>query len=331
MKFSPVRIFIGGTLIVILLLFISRLVSSSSVSVLGTISPLSEEIEKKAQLQKNTQDKKTTENYPPNQYFPKTMNPTYTADFEIHAKAYAVLERGSGELLLAKNITEELPIASTTKIMTALVALEGADLDLELTVSSQSASIGEATMGLSAGERVRVEELLYGAMLPSGNDATETLAEGLQGGRNRFLLAMNEKAHSLGMFDTFFFNPSGLDEETREGTNYSTCLDMLALTNYALSNETFAKIAATYYKEFPYKEGKHKAFYLYNILQLDRSYPGIKGVKPGITDFAQETLVSYAENGGKQIIVVLLGTQNSRDEVVKMYDFVFGKLGINVR
>jgi len=299
--------------------------------VLGIISPLSDDERLIAIQKQEVLDKKTVDAYPANEYFPSSLSPRFTDMPEIKATAYAVMDRTSRELLVAKNLTLEHPIASVTKIMTAVVALDAADLDLELRVSSPAAEIGEASMGLTSGELVTVHELLYGLLLPSGNDAAETLAEGLVGGRTNFLRAMNEKATALGLFDTYFFNPSGLDGDTRETTTFSTPLDLLALTNYALTNPTLAEIVATRYKEIPYVESKHKTFYLNNILQLDASYPGVKGVKPGITDFAGETLVSYAENGDTQIIIVLLGTQYSRDEVIKLYDYVFAKLGVKVR
>lgn len=194
-------------------------------------------------------------------------------------------------------------------------------------------------MGLSAGERLNGEELLYGLMLPSGNDAAETLAEGIGikfamennlevdrvKGRNWFVSEMNRKAQSLGLYDTFFFNPTGLDEESRESSSFSTALDLLALTNYALSNPTFAKIAATRSYQMPFKEGFHKAIYLENILQMDKSFPGIKGVKPGNSVFARETLVSYADLDGRKIIVILLGSRYTKDDVVKIYKRVFGE------
>jgi D-alanyl-D-alanine carboxypeptidase len=298
--------------------------------VLGVITPLSDDELRKSEQYQLVLAKKTTDQYPLSGYFPKSLTPRFSEKLDINTKAYAVMDRSTGELLLEHNLTEGLPIASVTKIMTAVVALEHADLNLEIKVSSAAASIGEATMGLTPGELVTVEELLYGMMLPSGNDAAEMLAEGLQGGRTNYINAMNRKAQELGLLDSFFFNPSGLDGATLEASNFSTCLDLLALTNYALTNPTFAQTVASHYKEFPYKEGKHKAFYLANILQLDWSYPGIRGVKPGITDFAGETLVSYAELGGKQVIVILLGTEHSKDDVVKVYDAVFKHLGIMV-
>lgn len=295
--------------------------------VLGVVSPLGEN--PTSQWQRFIFDSITTKHYPPNEFFPKSLIPKFRDEIEVSSFAYAAMERSNGELLLAKNLTQKMPIASVTKIMTAILALEKANLDVDLQVSSAAATIGEAEMGLTSGEHVRVEDLLYGLMLPSGNDAAEVLAEGL-GGRDVFIDGMNRKAKSLGMADTQYFNPTGLDGADQQHTSYATGLDLLALTNYALQNEKFARIVSTYYKEVPYVAGKHKAYFLYNILQLDRAYPGIKGVKPGVTDFAGETLVSYAENSGKQIILVLLGSEQSRDDAVKIYDYIFPKLGVKI-
>lgn len=297
---------------------------------LGIVSPLAEDALAEASQYRAIFDRHTIDSYPPNEFFPKVLTPKFDSDLGVDIQAYAAMDRDTGELLLAKNITEELPIASVTKIMTAIVALENSRLSKEIRVSSASASIGEAEMGLTSGEKVTVEDLLYGLMLPSANDAAETLAEGVTTGRTAFIIKMNETAQRLGLLDTFYFNPSGLDGQTEETSNFSTCLDLLALTNYALTNPKFAEVVSTYYKEIPYEENKHKAFYLYNILQLDRSYPGIKGVKPGNTDFAQETLVSYAENGGKKIIMVLLGSGKSRDDAIKIYDYLFPQLGVTI-
>ncbi len=295
----------------------------------GIISPLAQGYEERSGQYKFMFEHKTTTVYPPNDFFPRNLLPKYSDDLGLTAKGYAVMDRNTRELLLSKNLTHEVPIASVAKIMTAIVVLEKSKKDQELTVSESAAKIGEASMGLTGGEQVPVEELLYGLLLPSGNDAAETLAQGLDG-RVEFIISMNEKAKALGMFDTYFFNPTGLDGETLSQTSFSTPLDLLALSNYALESPIFANIVSTYYKEFPYREGKHKAYFLYNILQLDRAYPGIKGVKPGVTDFAGETLVSYAENGGKHVIVVILGSRQSRDDVVKIYDYIFPKLGVKI-
>lgn len=299
-------------------------------NILGVISPLADDSEEKNRL-RVIFDKKTTKDYPPNDNFPISLIPKFADQPDINATSFCAFDPESRQLLLAKNLTQELPIASVAKIMTAVVALDRASLNFDIKVSSQAASIGEAVMGLTSGEILTVEELLYGLMLPSGNDAAEALAGNIAGGRNSFLKAMNDKAQELGMWDSFFFNPSGLDGETRDKTSFSTCLDLLGLTSFALKDPEFAEIVSTYEKILPYTAGRHKAYYLYNILDLDRSYPGIKGVKPGITDFAKETLVSYIEKDGKKIIVVLLGTENSKDEVIKLYDFLFPLLGVKIK
>ena len=260
--------------------------------------------------------------YPPNEYFPESLTPKYGGQLsDVGAVAYGVMNRETGELLLAKNLEKRLPIASLTKVMTAVIALENAPLDLELSVSSAAAKVGEASMGLSYKEKLSLEELLYGMLLPSGNDAAETVANGLGAGRIWFLRKMNEKAQNLGMYDTYYFNPTGLDEDSQDTTTFSSVLDLLGLTNYALGNKKFADLVATRYKEIPYKEGKHKAFYLENILKLDSSYPGIKGVKPGLSDYAGETLISYLDNHEK-LIAVVLGSQETKADVVKLYDFI---------
>ncbi len=294
-------------------------------------SPLSEDAFLETFQYQETQEKTSiSDNYPPNDYFPLSLTPKYSEPIEVNAQAYAVFDRGNRELLLAKNLTQELPIASVTKIMTALVTLENAPLSLELKVSTPAAEIGEAEMGLTAGETLTVEELLYGLMLPSANDAAETLAEGVGKGRLSFIMKMNDKAKELHLFDTFFFNPTGLDGNDLQTTSFSTALDLIALTNYALNNKKFAEIVSTRQHILPEVTGKHKYFNLLNILQLDGAYPGVKGVKPGVTDFAGETLVSYAENGGKQVIVVLLNAENTRDQVVNIYDYIFPKLGVKI-
>lgn len=300
--------------------------------------------------------KKTTDNYPPSTYFPTTLSPRFegadAAIYALHrtttgrvtAAAYAAMDRDTGELLVAKNITEIRPIASVTKTMTAIVANEAATRDSRFIVSQSAVDKGEATMGLSVGESLSLEELLYGMMLPSGNDAAETLAEGVfykdsflpfsddvarMKSRATFISRMNQKAHDIGMNDTFFANPTGLDEDTVETTSHSTALDLLALGTYYLENPYLAEIASTKDIEIPY-QGHHKAFYLSNLLRMDDSYSGIRGIKPGNTDYAGETLLSYAENGGKRIVLVLLGSSASKDDAVKLYDYIFTQLGIQV-
>ena len=156
------------------------------------------------------------------------------------AEAFILMDAGSGRVLTGKNTEQELAIASTTKIMTALVALETGNLSDKVTVKQNHLKEG-SSMYLRAGEVLTLEELLYGLLLPSGNDAAECIADHCGGGVERFVARMNEKAAALGMTHTSFANPSGLDTQG----HYSCALDMARLAAYAMREPTFARIAAT--------------------------------------------------------------------------------------
>lgn len=156
------------------------------------------------------------------------------------AEAFILMDAGSGRVLTGKNTEQELAIASTTKIMTALVALETGNLSDKVAVKQNHLKEG-SSMYLRAGEVLTLEELLYGLLLPSGNDAAECIADHCGGGVERFVARMNEKAAALGMTHTSFANPSGLDAQG----HYSCALDMARLAAYAMREPTFARIAAT--------------------------------------------------------------------------------------
>ncbi len=292
------------------------------------VSPVIEQPEIEQLFKENSvydqiNNEKTTDKYPPSEYFPTNLTPKENINLGLSAKAYAVMDRDTKELLLGSNITEQKQIASLTKVMTATVALEKEKLDHEIVVSKSASEIGEATMGLSAGERYSLEELLFGLLIVSGNDAAETIAQSVGRGRFWFIEEMNKKAVGLGLKDTYFVNPTGLDEESRETSSFSTALDLLGLTNFALNNQNFADIVSTKYHTIPFKEDYHKAIFLDNILTFDLVYPGIKGVKTGNTDFAGQTLISYAENKSRKILIVLLDSIGTRDDAVKIYRYVF--------
>lgn len=227
-------------------------------------------------------------------------------------------------LLYAKNSREHLPMASLTKIMTAVIALESQPISQIIQISNRAATIGENSMGLTNGEIMTLEELLYGLMLPSGNDAAEAIAEGSKVGREGFVSLMNGKAKKLGLVDTHFSNPSGLEGE---GVQYSTAYDLMAITKYALLIPEFAKIVSTYHYEIPYSED-HKYFDLYNETNLLTSYPGVKGVKIGFTNEAGQCLVTYLEYKGHKIIAVILNSPDRRGEMKELLDFSLKSQGI---
>jgi len=229
----------------------------------------------------------------------------------------------SDQLLYEADSKKKVPIASLTKIMTAVVALENEPLDKKYFIEPE-ALVGENIMGLSVGEELTLEDLLYGLILHSGNDAAETIASGSKFGRENFLYLMNKKAQELGLTDTNFTNPSGLEGD---GNQYSTAYDLLVISRYALENSDFKRIVASAEHEIP-QSSTHKYFYLENQTNLLTTYPGVKGVKTGFTDEAGMCLVTYLEFRGHHIIAILLNSENRRQEMKDLLDYSLKSLGI---
>ncbi len=243
----------------------------------------------------------------------------------ILAKSIFVYDLTARKALYSKDIDTKLPMASLTKIMTSIIALENPKEDNKYFVRKQSL-VGEDSMGLSEGEILSLEELLYGLMLPSGNDAAEVLADNYKGGRAEFVKAMNDKAKSLGLSNTHFTNPSGL---MGDGDQYTTAYDMFVITRFAISNfPLFNNVVSTFQKEIP-KTDNHKYFYLENETNLLTSYPGVKGVKTGYTPEAELCLVTYLDYKGHKIIGILLGSNNRRQEMKDLLDYSLKIQGIS--
>lgn len=243
---------------------------------------------------------------------------------ELSAHVALTYDLTSNTLLYEKDIHKRMPIASLTKIMTAIIALENEDLKKEITVSRKAAEIGENIMGLAPGEKITLKNLLYGLLLPSGNDAAEAIAESSKFGRENFVYLMNKKTEDLGLADTRFTNPSGLEGD---GKQYSSAYDLLVITRYALENETFVELVSTVEHAIP-ESTHHKAFHLFNDTNLLTSYPGVKGVKTGFTNEAGMCLVSYLEYKGHKIIGIILNSQNRREEMKMLLDYSLRTLGI---
>ena len=242
----------------------------------------------------------------------------------ITAKSALTYDLTDEKLLYSKGIHEKLPLASLTKIMTAIIALDSIPLDQKITVTESASTIGENSMGLSRGEMLTLSELLYGLILHSGNDAAETIAQNSPFGRENFVYLMNKKAEELGLSNTRFTNPSGLEGD---GTQYSTVYDLLVITKHALGYPEFAKVASTVEHVIPYTS-EHKAFYLYNETNLLTSYPGVKGVKTGYTEEAGLCLVTYLEYKGHKIIGVVLNSASRRSEMAEILDYSLKTLGV---
>ncbi len=226
------------------------------------------------------------------------------ADYD-QAAAYGVVDYQTGDVLLEKNFTKTIPIASLTKVMTAVVALDLAKPQEEFVVSSTAPKVIPTRLALTAGERFTLEELLHAALLTSANDCTQVIAEGIDTkyGEKVFVDAMNAKAKFLGMKSSHFTNPQGFDE----AHPYSTIEDYAILTEYALKN--YPLIAEIVAKDHAVLEAsdKHTESYLNNWQGLIGVYPGAIGVKIGNTGDAGHTTSVVADRQGKKVIVIVLG------------------------
>lgn len=240
---------------------------------------------------------------------------------EILAKSALAINLTDGTTYYAKNPQQKLPMASLTKLMVALLAYERLGLAERLTISQHAATIGEDSMGLTAGEQYTVKELLYGLLLHSGNDAAEALGEGISGDRVTFVKLMNDRAQSLGMMSTNFTNPSGLESD---GAMYSTAEDLAILAKYLIDRyPEVLKITKTIDYHLP-ESRFHKDTTLSSMIDLVRTYPGMLGLKTGFTDEAGRCIISVAKNGDQTIMAVVLGSTDRREDAVAMLDYAFG-------
>jgi D-alanyl-D-alanine carboxypeptidase len=245
---------------------------------------------------------------------------------ELTARSVLVYDLSSNRALFEKNPKTRLPMASLTKIMTAIISLENKRSDDSYKVNGADL-VGEDSMGLTEGEMLSQEELLYGLMLKSGNDTAEVLARGYpHGGRESFIQAMNDKAKALGLTDTYFDNPTGLQGD---GEQYTTAYDLLVITRYALENfPLFSKIVST--ARFDIQEtSRHKAYSLESEVNLLQTYPGVKGVKTGYTPEAGLCLITYLDYEGHKIIAIILNSEDRRGEMRELLDNALKTLGID--
>lgn len=234
----------------------------------------------------------------------------------ITAHAIYVVDLQSGVPLYARNETEMLPNASTTKLMTALISLESYKLDDVVTVPD--ATVAGQLMELTAGEKMTVENLLYGLLIESGNDAAEALAAHYPGGTPAFVAAMNEKAKEYNLEQTHFANPSGLDAD---GHGMSA-RDLARLSRIAIGNPIIAKIVAIPQITIP--DVEFKVFHTLKTTNLLLGkVPGVAGIKTGSTDNAGECLVTLVERGSHKVIIVLLRSVDRFTDSTKMIDWVF--------
>ena len=225
-------------------------------------------------------------------------------ELKITSKAGIVLEQNTGRVLWEKNSKEKLKIASTTKILTAIVVVENTDLDSKVVISKKAALTGGSTVGLISGKEVTVKSLLYGLLLKSGNDCAVALAEYVGGNVDEFVKMMNRKAYEIGAKDTHCTNPHGLDTED----NYSTAYDIAKITCYAKNIEVLSKIMNT--ESITVDFGNTSKF-LANTNRLLFTYEYCNGGKTGYTAIANRCLVATAKKDNLEVVAVILGANTT--------------------
>lgn len=259
-----------------------------------------------------------------NQWFPKDVLGVSPQAPEITARAAFFMDTSTGEVFYSKNEHQRLPVASLVKVMTALVALEHSSLDGKFPVSERAAEAEPDKMLLIPGEKLTLKELLYGIFLVSANDAAEVLAEDSTGDRVEFIQLMNDKALQLGMKDTFYANPTGLDEDSKN--SYSSAYDLAILARYAIKHfPVLVDISKTDHIILP-KTAEHQDYDMYSGINLLTTYPGVVGFKTGYTPEAGLTLITLARKDGHEVLGVLLGSEDRRDEARNLLDYSFGQL-----
>jgi len=240
------------------------------------------------------------------------------------AKSILMYDLTTNQTLFAKDPTVRTPMASLTKIMTTIIALENKKSDDRYIVPSE-AIVGEDSMGLTAGETLSLNELLYGIFLHSANDAAETIAWNYSGGRSAFINAMNQKAQSLGLTDTNFTNPTGLQGD---GDQHTTAYDLLVISKDLLQEDpNITDITSQYTYTIP-QTATHKEFDLSNETNLISTYPGVIGLKDGYTDEAGLCLISLLKYDGHEILGIVLDSQDRRNEMKRLLDYSLQTEGI---
>lgn len=235
------------------------------------------------------------------------------------AKSTMVMDMDSGRVLYEKNADEQRLIASITKIMTAVLAIENMPFDTEITVGEEVLSMYGSNIYIELGEKLSLRDLLYGLMLRSGNDAAVVIANNIASSEEEFVSMMNKKAKEIGMTNTIYRNPHGLDEETK---NYSTARDMAILSSYAMTLKDYREISST--KKWSTKSDK-KSYLWNNRNKLLYSYSYATGGKTGYTPSAGRTLVTTASKDNLDLTVVTLSDANEYITHESLYEYSFNK------
>ena len=245
-------------------------------------------------------------------------------EISLDSRIALIYDRASGRILYEKNGNKQTPMASTTKIMTAIVVLENANLTDVVTISSKAAGIGGSRLGLKKNDKITVNDLLYGLMLRSGNDAAIALAIHVGGSVEGFAEMMNNKAKELGLVNSHFVVPHGLDNDG----HYTTAYELAKIADYALNIDKFKEIVSTRNTTI-YINGYAKA--INNTNQLLGSVSGVYGVKTGFTNGAGRCLVTACKRDDLDVITVIIGantTKQRTSDTIKLIQYAYNNFEI---
>ncbi|MBO0995341.1 D-alanyl-D-alanine carboxypeptidase family protein [Bacillus sp. SD088] len=244
--------------------------------------------------------------------------PKKTGAVSVSASAAVLMEQETGRVLFEHNANETHRIASITKVMTAILAIESGKMDETTTVSKRAVYTEGSSVYLQQGEKIKLKDLVYGLMLRSGNDAATAIAEQVGGSVEGFVFLMNQKAAEIGMTHTMFANPHGLDDHEE---HYSTAYDMALLTRYAMMNPTFEEISGTKSYTLKRENGAHK--WRNKNRLLTEKYEYCTGGKTGFTKRAGRTLITTATKDNKDLIAVTLDAPDDWTDHIAMYEHGF--------
>jgi len=247
---------------------------------------------------------------------------------EITGEGAFFVDTQTGKVLYQKNPHERLPIASLTKIMTIIVTLENRKFTDTFTISQTAADMEPDKMLLIAGEKLTTEELLDGVFLVSANDAAEEFAEKVTGNYDEFVGLMNKEAKTLGMNDSLFINPTGLEEDGKD--QYSSAYDVALMSRYAITHWPHLVDISSQPHIYLDQTATHQDYDLYSGINLLTTYPGVVGFKTGYTPAAGLTLVTLARRDGHEVLGVILGSGDRREEARELLDYSFNELGVKV-
>ena len=237
----------------------------------------------------------------------------------INSRKYVIYDRLSGRCIYGKDENKQTAMASTTKIMTSIIVVENCNLKDIVTITSKAAGTGGSRLGLHTDDKITINDLLYGLMLRSGNDAAVALAIHIAGSVEEFAKLMNQKAEELGLKDTHFVTPHGLDNPN----HYTTAFELAKITDYALKNETIAKIVKTKSTTISING---RSMQINNTNELLGTIEGVYGVKTGFTNNAGRCLVTSVKIGDMDLIIVVIGADTRKDRAkdsIKLIEYAF--------